>query len=271
MTDQKRLNLFVALALLVGLSLTSGCYYPTSFRYGKSTDQSINGISVFANALRESGHSVIRKRRLSKRFDRFDTIVWAPDNHDHPPEDVVAWLEKWMSESDERVLIYVGRSYDGKIPYHRGKLENAESEERENWQRELADALIEDREFVFDFSFGLQDDTTPYWFDREVDLKAAAEEELAAVEKAIADKSSAVTAGAVPTSAIPIDEGPTDEELKSIYRQPGTPSRNSRWFETRRRSAALGHKGLIRAWLLWNARTCCCHWQTTTMIQIFPR
>ena len=214
MMGQQCTNRFVALAVLACLTLTSGCFYQTSFQYGKSTGNSVNGVSVFANALRERGHSVMRKKRLSKRFDSFDTIVWAPDNRHHPPENVAAWLEEWISKGNERVLIYVGRSYDGKIPYHRGKFETAEPEERENWQRELADALIEDREFVFDFSFGLQDDTTPYWFDREVDLKAEAEEELAAVEKAIADKSSAVTAGAVPASAIPIDTGPTDEELQ---------------------------------------------------------
>ena len=103
-----RITVSVSLAVL--FLLQTGCNFGTDFTYGKSADLSVNGTSVFANLLRERGHSVSRKRRLTKRVDNFDTIVWAPDNRRLPPEDVTGWIEQWLGKSNSRVLIYIGRS-----------------------------------------------------------------------------------------------------------------------------------------------------------------
>ncbi|QEG21214.1 DUF4350 domain-containing protein [Mariniblastus fucicola] len=163
------LRLAVSFCILTSLVLTTGCFdFGTDFTYGKAADQSVNGVSVFANLLRERGHTVSRKRRLTKRIDRFDTIVWAPDNSALPPENVVAWLEKWLGKGSPKVLVFVGRSYDAKLDYYRGKFESASPRDREGWQRELAEQIMHSREYNFDWRFNSSDDATAFWFD-EVD------------------------------------------------------------------------------------------------------
>ena len=156
--------LFMALLCLV----QTGCFeYPTDFTYGKAGDQSVNGVSVFANLLRERGHSVSVKSRLTRRIEKFDTIVWAPNNSGHPPENVSAWLEQWLNNGNPRVLIYIGRSYDAKLDFIRGKFENAEPEQREQWRRELADEILQSRRNGFDWSIFASGSETNYWFGTE--------------------------------------------------------------------------------------------------------
>ena len=151
---------------------TTGCFdFGTDFTYGKSTDKSVNGVSVFANLLRERGHSVTRKRRLTKRVEKFDTIFWAPDNMAHPPENVVAWLEQWMVGSNPRVLIYVGRFYDGKLPYYRTKFQNSDADNRDKWQREYAEIIATEREYNYDWHLNTSDAPVPYWYESEEDLR----------------------------------------------------------------------------------------------------
>ena len=150
------------------LILQTGCYdWGTEFTYGKANDRSINGVSVFANLLRERGHSVSNKRRLSKRVNKFDTIFWAPDNPDMPPENVVAWLENWLANGNQKVLIYVGRSYDATLAYYRGKLANATPEDRDNWQRELGDVLVQQWDYGVDWRANLAPTSGSFWFESE--------------------------------------------------------------------------------------------------------
>jgi len=153
------------------LLLHTGCSNGLDFTYGKSYDKSVNGVSVFANLLRERGHSVTRKRRLTQRFDRYDTIVWAPDNTAHPPENVTAWLEQWLGKGDPRVLIVVGRSYDGKLPFYEGKFESSSPEARQGWQRELAEEIMQRREYNFDWQFNTGDPPENFWFEKDEDVK----------------------------------------------------------------------------------------------------
>lgn len=164
-----------SIGLLALLVLQTGCYdFVTDFTYGKSADKSINGVSVFANLLRDRGHSVSRKRRLTNRFDRYDTVVWTPDNKAHPPEKVVAWLEQWLAKGDPRVLIFVGRSYDGKRPYYQGKFDTATPEAREGWQRELAEEIMRNREFTYDWGTNSGDPTTTFWYEKDENVKVDA-------------------------------------------------------------------------------------------------
>ena len=159
-------RLAFSVGLVVILALQTGCF-PTDFTYGKATGQSVNGVTVLANLLRERGHSVARKRRLSKRIDNFDTIIWAPDNCGLPPENVVTRLERWLTSGNSKVLVYIGRSYDGTLPYYRGKFESATPETREQWQRELAEKVIDDRQYDYDWRFGTGNSATAYWFENE--------------------------------------------------------------------------------------------------------
>jgi hypothetical protein len=150
------------------LLVQTGCF-ETDFTYGKAGDKSVNGVSVFTNLLRDRGHTVSRARRLSKRTERYDTIFWAPDNSTLPPENVVAWLEDWLSRGKPRVVIYVGRSYDGKADFYRGKVESASPDARENWQRELGDVLIDDNQVVdWRATIGATDE--PWWFEQSEEV-----------------------------------------------------------------------------------------------------
>lgn len=165
MRASKNLTRLLGLASLVVLTFLAGCGQQTDFTYGKAADQSVNGLSVFANLLREQGHTVVRKRRLTRRLQSFDSIVWAPDNEFLPPESVAAWMEDWLSSpGTSKVLIFIGRSYDAKIPFYESKVRAADPEDREDWQRELAEVIVDAREFDFGWSFAKDTETT-FWFD----------------------------------------------------------------------------------------------------------
>jgi len=161
-------GILVGLAVL--LSLQTGCSGGyADFTYGKAGDSSVNGVSVFANVLRQRGHSVSRKLRLTKRLDKYQTIVWAPDNINGPPEDVAAWVEQWLVSDTTRVLIYIGRSYDGKLPFHRSMAAAAPAEERENWQRKMNELVLADAAYN-DWGF-FEIPWEPYWFKKETNLR----------------------------------------------------------------------------------------------------
>lgn len=155
-----------AIALLLLLFMLPGCERGLDRRYGRANDKSINGVSAFANLLRERGHAVSRQTRLSSRLDDCDTIFWAPDNPSLPPENIVAWLENWLAKNPKRTLIYVGHGYLSNVEYHRNILKNAPLEEREAWQRELAEALAEDA-FRYDWNYGEE----VYWFENNTEAK----------------------------------------------------------------------------------------------------
>ena len=167
-TYRQTLRLVFAVGFAALMVLQTGCF-PTDFTYGKSADKSVNGLSVFANLIRERGHSVTRKLKLSKRIDSSDTIVWAPDNKGLPPENVVARLEQWLGEGNSRVLIYIGRSYDATLPYYRGKFESAPPENREQWQRVLSEKTLEDRQRSYYENIAPTGTDKAYWFEKEED------------------------------------------------------------------------------------------------------
>ena len=159
--------LFFQLFAACLIAAAGGCTQQTDFTYGKSADQSINGVSVFANLLSDRGHSVVRKRRLTKRINKFDTIIWAPDNEMHPPENVGAWIEEWLAGSGSqtnKVLVYIGRAYDAKTDYYKGKAQTSAPEYQESWRRELAEVLVNDREY---FWGSRDDEQEPYWFKKD--------------------------------------------------------------------------------------------------------
>jgi len=113
------------------------------YDYGQADGDSINGLSLFADMLRDKGHKVIRQRRLSKRMDKVQTIVWAP-NHQQPlTKEVVGWLEDWLVQDSrtERLLIFVGKGYDARNEYLKHIADNAPPQEFETRQREYNSGL----------------------------------------------------------------------------------------------------------------------------------
>ena len=163
----RSLSLLCVVALLL---LPAGCNRGPDFTYGKAADKSVNGLSVFAELLRQRGHVVTQKSRITKRLDRFDTIVWAPDNTDNPPEDAVAWLEKWLVDGpSSRRLIYIGRDYDGKLPFYRSMVQFAPPQDRETWQRALNEQLTDRRDNSL-FNNINTNQNAAWWYEEETDL-----------------------------------------------------------------------------------------------------
>ncbi len=126
-------------ALVVAALFMSGCGPDQiSFEYGKAVGDSVNGISLFADMLRDKGHKIIRQKRLSKRLDKVQTIVWAPANEAPLDIETVGWLEDWLQQdaNRERLLIFVGRGYDAERDYLKQIASNASAEEFEVRQRQ---------------------------------------------------------------------------------------------------------------------------------------
>lgn len=100
--------------------LFAGCKERLNTRYGEMSGMgasSVNGTSVFADLLRQSGHKVTATSRLSPRIQRrAEVIVWFPDTFDLPNNETRKWLEAWLAEPG-RTLIYVGRDYDAAATY----------------------------------------------------------------------------------------------------------------------------------------------------------
>ncbi len=112
----------LAAALLVGAcALLTGCAEDLDTSYGQRrglTGQSIHGTGVLADMFEQRGHDVFSWRFLSPTIrQNADCIVWFPDNHALPGDEVCLWLEDWLDERPGRTLIYVARDFDAEPGY----------------------------------------------------------------------------------------------------------------------------------------------------------
>ena len=109
----------LTLGLLV---LLTGCGQDESLRtdYGQrrgTAAASVNGTSVLAEMFREAGMRVTTVTQLSSGLDKYDVVVWAPDDFASPTKEVREFLETWLAATPERTLVYVGRDYDAGCEY----------------------------------------------------------------------------------------------------------------------------------------------------------
>jgi len=86
-------------------------------RRGSEAGRSVNGTAVLADLFRRHGHQITTVTRLSPRLDKFDTIVWVPDDFAPPDEAHRDRLEQWLKDGYGRTVIYVGRDYNAAIDY----------------------------------------------------------------------------------------------------------------------------------------------------------
>ena len=130
------------------LLVLAGCgrndHLPTE--YGKVIGEqggiSVNGTSVLYEMFRQKGFRTKRFRKISPRLKRFATIIWFPDNYQCPSQEAVAELQAWLDAGHSRTLIYVGRDFDAQIGYFEQLLKVAESADREELNRNLAEAKL---------------------------------------------------------------------------------------------------------------------------------
>jgi hypothetical protein len=113
-------------------------------RNGDSYKTSVNGTSVLADMYRRRGHGVVSADRLSPALEKYNTIVWFPDDFDVPKTEQRAFLEQWMTNGGNRgelrTVIYVGRDYDAATAYWKRVQPQAPAEQQEEVKRQLAQA-----------------------------------------------------------------------------------------------------------------------------------
>lgn len=174
------------IVMLTAITITgcSGEQEIVHTEYGKirglSAGTSVNGVSVLADMLRDRGHSVARYGRLSPKIERYETLIWFPENKSCPSDEAVERLEDWLDNGYQRTLIYVGYDFAGEIDFYRQLVEQSEGEQKERAMRALAEAqLKEDSSLYHDnsvdwrysFNGGEPRDERCRWFDLEIDRR----------------------------------------------------------------------------------------------------
>ena len=138
--------------------------------YGKVAGEkggiSVNGTSVLYSMFRERGFRTKRLRKISPRLNRYDTVIWFPDNYQSPSPEAVEALQNWLDEGLGRTLIYVGRDFDAEIDYYTQLLAIAGPKDREEIVRSLVEAKMKQDSRIRRY---VGDDTTEFcdWFKIE--------------------------------------------------------------------------------------------------------
>ncbi|MBW8883721.1 MAG: hypothetical protein JF612_02860 [Planctomycetia bacterium] len=86
-------------------------------RRGGEAGRSVNGTAVLADMFRARGHTVTTMSRFSPRLDKYDVVVWTPDDFEPPDEEHRERLEQWLMDGKGRTVVYIGRDYNAAIDY----------------------------------------------------------------------------------------------------------------------------------------------------------
>jgi hypothetical protein len=115
---------------------------PTAYgkRRGSEGARSVSGTSVLAELYKQAGHRTTTLTRLSPRLDKWDVVVWVPDDFAPPTKEQREFLENWLSRGTGRVVVYVGRDYDAAVAYWETVKPSAPPEKAYEIQRQLARA-----------------------------------------------------------------------------------------------------------------------------------
>lgn len=134
--------------LIFGLLLAAGCGRSEKLvtEYGKVAGDlggtSVNGTGVLLEMFRDRGSAVKRFRKISPKLEKYDTVVWFPDETDYPRIEVTEALEDWLRNGYQRTLIYVGRDFDAELDYLQRAIQSPTVKNREEMLRRLAEAKL---------------------------------------------------------------------------------------------------------------------------------
>ena len=134
--------------LIFGLLLAAGCGRSEKLvtEYGKVAGDlggtSVNGTGVLLEMFRDRGSAVKRFRKISPQLEKYDTVVWFPDETDYPQIEVTEALEDWLRSGYYRTLIYVGRDFDAELDYLQQAIQSPTVKNREEMLRRLAEAKL---------------------------------------------------------------------------------------------------------------------------------
>lgn len=113
-------------------------------RMGSEHRTSVNGTVVLSEMFRQSGRSVTSIERISPKLEKYQTIVWFPNDFDVPTVEQREQLELWLSNSRasnaKRTLVYAGRDYDAATAYWTKVLPDAPANQKEEIKHKLAEA-----------------------------------------------------------------------------------------------------------------------------------
>ncbi|HEV3005057.1 MAG TPA: DUF4350 domain-containing protein [Pirellulales bacterium] len=128
------------------LALT-GCENGIDSTYGRRSGamggNSVNGTAVLAEMFEQAGHRVAKTSWLTPRVRaKADVIVWAPDDFEHPSDEVCEWFDDWWQEKPGRVLIYIGRDYDAAPAYWNAVQAGAPQDQLREIKRRLAESQV---------------------------------------------------------------------------------------------------------------------------------
>jgi Domain of unknown function (DUF4350) len=109
------------LLIVVGVMLAGRRDEPLPTTYGRrrggEAGRSVNGTAVLADMFQARGHTVTTMTRFSPRLDKYEVIVWAPDDFEPPDEEHRERLVEWMKGGSDRTVVYIGRDYNAAIDY----------------------------------------------------------------------------------------------------------------------------------------------------------
>jgi hypothetical protein len=116
------LGIVAALALVgLGIALAGRRDEQLLTTYGRrrGTDAagSVNGTAILADLYRTAGRRVSTGVRFSPSLEKYNTIVWFPDDFAPPDAAHRSRLEDWLKNGSNRTLVYFGRDYDAAIGY----------------------------------------------------------------------------------------------------------------------------------------------------------
>lgn len=103
---------------MITLLWCCGCARDVNANYGGLTDDSLNGVRVFAQLLKADGHRVRATLALSpKLMENSDVLVYFLRSDAGIPEQTRYWFEDWLSVEPGRSLIVIPRDYDAEPQY----------------------------------------------------------------------------------------------------------------------------------------------------------
>jgi hypothetical protein len=136
----QQLMVFMLLVLLIGCQTDPGIETAYGRRAGKPGGPSVNGTGVLADMFERAGYRVTTARYLGRLVKKAPLIVWFPDDHDLPSDDVRRFFAEWLAPENDRTLVYVGRDFNAEISYWRAMLSRADADDAVEYRRRAAHA-----------------------------------------------------------------------------------------------------------------------------------
>ncbi len=134
-------KLLLALLLL----LTTGCN-PVPTDYGLSSGikgtRSINGFSALRQTFENANYNCRDVRRLSRRLDTLDTIVWTPQLLGPIDPRMSTWFENWLAQGNH-TLVYVVADSGSEADYWTDAQSHAAPDQSLEYRRRAATAINE--------------------------------------------------------------------------------------------------------------------------------